>query len=1004
MILCIRLILTLLTRVSVIVTGLMNLAGGFVYEFPISLDSYRAPVGSVSPAIIADDIIPLVASDTVPVLPLPELSDASPLTFDREAGFYDAPFVLRISPGKPEYEIIYTIDCTNPQTSTTAIRSSSAVTLTIDPDMGNGRPLTPVFIVRASQVAEGFSPSKPVTYSFIFADKVLLQQHPGGDWPQASVNGQVIDLEMDPAIVNDPRYARHMTASLKDIPSLSLVTETSDMFGQSQGIYVNPYGRGRDWERQCSLELINGDNSVGFRVNAGVRIRGGTSRNPGNPKHSFRFIFRKEYGAGKLRYPLFGDEGPDKFDKIDLRTEQNYSWSMDGDSHNTFLRDIFSRDTQRDMGQPYTRGRYYHLYLNGMYWGLYQTQERADSDYAATYFGYSEDDYDVIKVSTEAWPYVNEATDGTMVSWQELWNRSVRGFVSNADYFALEGRDQDGKPVKGKRVWVDIDNLIDYMLVIFYTGNFDGPVSAFGGNSMANNYYAIFSRKNMGQGYIFLAHDSEHSMFVSPYSLSRGIHENRVVIDNPPTTATGTDNFQPQWLHHKLVSNAEYRLRFADRVHKHFSLGGALSPGKCVNRFNTRKDQIDMAIIAESARWGDARNPRARNKLDDWLPEVTDILNNFFPARSEIVLGQLRDAGLFPSIEPPVVRESGLTLYEGRVVSKPVTITLINPNHAGHIYYTTDGSDPRLLRGVISSKAVQAVNGTNLSITGSTILKARILHGQIWSALKEVRFIAENEDYSNLKVTELHYHPPDLTGEAGTVKGKDLEFLELKNTGNGALNISGVTIAEAVNYTVPEGVVLPPKGFWVVASEPGEFYSYYGMNPDGGFNGSFSNSGEYVAIKGKNGNLILSFTYSNDLPWPPEAGGKGYSLVSREGDPGGSPDLADYWRHSMNKGGSPFANDPVSTSAKEYRQGENEWIHLYPNPSGGRLTVHLSEEITDPVKIDFVSQTGITVLTITTEGTTVIELTEAMLAQGIYNVIARHRERLFVTKLVYINE
>lgn len=51
------------------------------------------------------------------------------------------------------------------------------------------------------------------------------------------------------------------------------------------------------------------------------------------------------------------------------------------------------------MGQPYTRGRYYHLYLNGMYWGLFQTEERPDADYAETYFGDGDDDYDVIKVS-----------------------------------------------------------------------------------------------------------------------------------------------------------------------------------------------------------------------------------------------------------------------------------------------------------------------------------------------------------------------------------------------------------------------------------------------------------------------------------------------------------------------------------------------------------------------------------------------------------------------------
>ena len=105
----------------------------------------------------------------------------------------------------------------------------------------------------------------------------------------------------------------------------------------------------------------------------GLRIRGGYSRSNGNPKHAFRLFFRNEYGAGKLEFPLFGDEGVDTFDGFDLRTTQNYSWSFDGSGQNTFLRDVFSRDVQRELGQPYTRSRYYHLYINGQYWGLYQT-------------------------------------------------------------------------------------------------------------------------------------------------------------------------------------------------------------------------------------------------------------------------------------------------------------------------------------------------------------------------------------------------------------------------------------------------------------------------------------------------------------------------------------------------------------------------------------------------------------------------------------------------------
>ena len=60
-------------------------------------------------------------------------------------------------------------------------------------------------------------------------------------------------------------------------------------------------------------------------AHCGLRVRGGASRNPTNPKHAFRVFFRAEYGDAKLEFPLFGAEGVDEFDKIDFRTAQNYS-------------------------------------------------------------------------------------------------------------------------------------------------------------------------------------------------------------------------------------------------------------------------------------------------------------------------------------------------------------------------------------------------------------------------------------------------------------------------------------------------------------------------------------------------------------------------------------------------------------------------------------------------------------------------------------------------------
>ena len=110
---------------------------------------------------------------------------------------------------------------------------------------------------------------------------------------------------------------------------------------------------------------------------------------------------RDEYGDGKLNYAMFGAGGAKSYDSFDLRTFQNYSWSFDGSDKGIFLRDQFSRDTQLAMGHQAERGDYYHLYINGQYWGLYNSAERPDADYAASYFGGDEDDYDVVKVDPD---------------------------------------------------------------------------------------------------------------------------------------------------------------------------------------------------------------------------------------------------------------------------------------------------------------------------------------------------------------------------------------------------------------------------------------------------------------------------------------------------------------------------------------------------------------------------------------------------------------------------
>ncbi|RPJ36989.1 MAG: hypothetical protein EHM35_07170, partial [Planctomycetaceae bacterium] len=359
--------------------------------------------------------------------------------FSFEHGFYDREISVTITCETEGAMIYYTTDGTEPYSAAAGRPSTTAMVYN-----------TPVRInrttcLRASGIKVGWYASPIETCTYIFIADVIKQSptgaYPGRGWPTDSVNGQSIDYGMDPDVVNDPRYKDLMDDALLAIPSISLVTDPANLFDSQKGIYVNARMQGEAWERPVSVELIHPDDTEGFQIDAGLRIRGGYSRSGSNPKHAFRLFFRTEYGSSTLKYPLFGDEGVEEFDAIDLRTSQNYSWSYEGGSspHDTFVREVFSRDTQRDMGQPYTRSRYYHLYIDGQYWGLFQTQERSEASYAESYFGPAREDYDVVKSRAGNGGYDVEATDGTLDAWRRLWDASIAGFNNDATYYRVQG-------------------------------------------------------------------------------------------------------------------------------------------------------------------------------------------------------------------------------------------------------------------------------------------------------------------------------------------------------------------------------------------------------------------------------------------------------------------------------------------------------------------------------------------------------------------------------------
>ena len=499
-------------------------------------------------------------------------------------------------------------------------------------------------VVRAAAFMEGALPSPIVTHTYIFPADVIRQSPDNliaKGWPSYA-GGEFVDMGLDSSIVKGQES--QLIACLTSAPSLSLVLPFDSLFDGGRGIFANPEKKGRDWERPVSVELIYppdfsdeiGQNSrhghqEGFAVNAGLRIRGGENgRAPTNHKRSLRLYFRGSYGPKNLKYDLFGDEGVHEFDKIDLRAETNYSWSFHGSHHHTLVRDVFSRDTQRDMGLPYTRSRYYHLYLNGQYWGVYQTQERADQWHGEFYIRGDKDDYDVVKDDGGR----IEFAEGTKTAWLRLHTeayrlaRAIDEGAQDSLYMMLQGMNPDGTPNPELPVVLDADNLIQYMLIIFWTGNRDAPI--LGDGSATNNWIGLRDRRG-DQGFAFFVHDAEITLFGGEDRTGPFAAGHEVLHSNP------------QWIHQQLMASSRYRLRFSELAHQHFFGDGALSESSVLARWDARVNEVRPMIIAESARWGDSKSDPAKT-LQDWRRAVDYVREQFFPSRTPIVMEQLRQA------------------------------------------------------------------------------------------------------------------------------------------------------------------------------------------------------------------------------------------------------------------------------------------------------------------------------------------------------------------------
>ena len=815
-------------------------------------------------------------------------------SFSVERGFYDAPFRIIIRANDPGATIYFTVDGSTPTPS-------------------EGHPfeddlyISKTLVVKAVAALPDGQVSEVETHTYIFVNDVVRQPKEIEDWKAdrywAGGNAYVDhDYEMDPEIVDHPSYSDEIRAGLLAIPTISLSIDR-DLFWQ---VYDG------DAEEVVSVEILYPDDPEASHASVGGLVAHSHDR----LKRSLRLTFRSEYGDGKFDTDLFrralfhGDSATDEFDRIVLRGGNNRCWArIWNDGKAAYTRDQWYRDTQLSMSGVGARGVFVHLYVNGLYWGLYNPTERPDSWFASAYFGGEREDWFSISHGG--------THGGDPGRWNTLTQDLMRRDLSNPSDYALM---QD---------YIDVASFADYVMLTWFTRMTDWP---------RNNWWAALRNVPPGKAQFF-GWDNEWSWYQTGNYASGGawVH---------PDFRSGTSSTRPNagGLWHALRKSPDFMMMFADRVYKHTFDGGALSDDASRQRWQQLNDHVRTAIVAESARWGDAMEEHGhptRTRDVDWQNEVdaVDVLMN---GNVERLLSALRSERYYPSLLPAAFS------MPGGEVQQATTLSISNPNPfgIGDILYTTDGTDPRLPGGDVSPHALAARSNATVQIDRTTLVRARILDETTWSPLHEALYVVE-DGYVTLKVTELMYHPDQCMQR----DPDDCEFIELQNTGDTATDLYGASFSDGIGFAFSYPASMEPGAFLVLASDSAGFRERYGFGPFGQYSGRLSNRGERLALEHAFGDVIWEMEYMDRAPWPEEADGDGYSLVLVRPDQQRPPNLPSSWRASSSVGGSPGASDAAATSVLAPRTHCRHTVGSpYPNPVRDRVAIPV--EVCRPTSVD----------------------------------------------------
>lgn len=301
------------------------------------------------------------------------------------------------------------------------------------------------------------------------------------------------------------------------IKVVSLVMDSADLFDYEKGIYImgkvhddwlkesptnqfsntwevegNFTQKGRDWERDVCVQVIEKDGTLGIAQDMGIRIMGAASRT--YFQKSFRLTAREEYGSKHFDYPLIEGLVSDSTGEPLERYKSFVLRNGGNDNSYCLMRDAFIQERLDDRSFATQDTEPAVVFINGEYWGLYTITE----DYSDNYiqYNYDVDNENVVMIKRGE---LEEGKEGDYVLYEQLL----------ADFDKYDLSTPEG--LEWLESQMDVQELIDTFAVNIYINNMDGI--------FADNNWRIWRARETDPSneyadgrWRFMLYDTEYSM------------------------------------------------------------------------------------------------------------------------------------------------------------------------------------------------------------------------------------------------------------------------------------------------------------------------------------------------------------------------------------------------------------------------------------------------------------------------------------------------------------